>query len=75
MQIFTTGLILLSAAMITALCLEAATNPGPLREVGLQIIYLALWGGSFGGNSWRLQRESALSAAPTEQETALLFWR
>lgn len=44
MQIFTTGVILLSAAMITALCLEAATKPGPLKEVGLQITYFTLWG-------------------------------
>lgn len=55
--------------MITALYWEAAIKPGPLREMGLQIIYLALWGGTFGGNSLWLQCENVLGAASREEET------
>lgn len=44
--------------------LEAATKLGPLRDVGFQIICLALWGGSFGGNSWGLK---VLSVQPQEK--------
>lgn len=49
--------------------LEAATKPGALGEAGPKFIYLTLWGGSFAGNSWGMQRESALGATAREEET------